>query len=373
MNITKEESIKWINHVIAFYASLGRKQKEVAVDFGLPESRLSDLKNPNKPLKLTPNQIEKIRELCGAPRSNPGRFEHAELYDDLTSFLLQFVPVTRNRYLCDVYKSLKNQDVLKDILKHCLAEELSVDKKIERINQLVRSQEFEAICIDSRFWGELNNDLCSEVSAVTQLYDLHIKDQETIHGLRQLYFLVKELPEFQLGTDSKLAVDIPVIVPEKQLVVTGNRIAAFMHDDPTHFYPANEKIKTELADLLRAPRRYDGVVTAKLDQWKRIRVEVYLSENMNYHILIHLTTSELNPKDITYCSNIIEGYDCCNYDAIRTDGDRIAVIQHVSTLDIFNVIDELRKWQGLSVDNLYELKQSMAQAGGHIAGAIVLG
>lgn len=369
MKMTKEESIKWINHAIAFYESLGKKQKELAKDFGIEESRLSELKSIHKPLKVSPSQVRQIIEICGAPKRDPGRFEYVELYDSLDSFFNQYIAVTLNRFHRDVYESLTTKTTVNAILEKCSYKNKHKEQQVEAINQLVRSKEFAEICNDAEFNSKLNGSSIDEYSLITKPYDLIINDRETFHRLRQLWSLVEVLPEFQFGNETNKGLDL--IVPKTPVVLTGNRIAAFMPNYTMFDYPANRLVKSELSVLVS-----DYLSTAKqmpsLDIWKTIRVEIYLSENMNYHILIHMSDGELDPSDLSHESTVPDGFDWCNYDAAFGEKDRLAVIKNVSTLDLFRQIEELRKWQGLEEDNLYELKRNIAKAGGHIPGAHVL-
>ncbi len=367
--MTKEESIRWINHAIAFYESLSKKQKELAKDLGIEESRLSELKNPHKPLKVSPNQIRLITKLCGSPKRDPGRFEYAELYDSLDAFFNQYIAVTLNRFHRDIYESLTRETILGGILEKCSFEMEDREQQVEAINQLVRSTEFAEICKDADFNRKVNNSSKDNFSLCTQPYGFTINDEETSHRLRQLWSLVEVLPEFKLGKRCKNGLDL--IVPDTPLVLTGNRIAAFMSNNHPLPPPANKLIKDELNTLVNG-----DFSTAKhipeLDDWETIRVELYLSEAMNYHILIHMSDSVLHPSNHLHEYPCSDDFEWCNYDAAVGKKDRIAVIQNVNTLDLFREIEELRKWQGLEEDNLYELKKNIAKAGGHIPGALVL-
>lgn len=367
--MTKEESIRWINHAIAFYESIGKKQKELAIDFGIKESRISELKNAKKPLKVSPNQIRQIIELCGAPKRNPGRFEHAELYDSLDSFFEQYISVTLNRFHRNVFQYMSNPRVIDQIVGKCSFEVTSRNEQTKTINQLIRSEKFAEICRDVDFNQKVTSSSVEQFSSITEPFGVYIGDRETFHVLRQLWSLSEVLDDFQLGSETNKG--LGPIVPKTPIVLTGKRIAAFMPEHSMHDGPANELVEKELIRLISdyLPSIRD---LPKLDIWNTIRVEVYLSENMNYHLLIHMSHGNLEPLDLSHESTIPEGFEWCNYDAAVGERDRIAVIKNVNTLDLFRQIEELRKWQGLEQDNLYELKQNIAKAGGHIPGAYVL-
>lgn len=372
VNITKEESIRWINHAIAFYENLGKKQKEMADDFGLPPSRLSELKNPKLPTKVTKSQIEQIIKLCGSPRRDPGRFEHAELYDSLDTFFESFIPVSLNRFHRAVYKSLSNQATVDHILEECNFEVSSLDNQIDNINQFVRSDGFSLLCLDETFNEKVRSPTTEYLLSLIKPYGINNISTEAFYRLRQLNSLIKELPDFVLGGESKNG--LSPTIPRTQIVLTGKRIAAFLPPERIFKYPVNKQISDELNTLSGGCLPYFSQKSQipELDSWRSIRVEVYLSEDMNYHLLIHLSHGEMSPVDSSYESTIPEGFSWCNYDAVVLKKDRIAVIKNVSSLDLFEQIEELRKWQGLGEDNLYELKQNIAKAGGHVAGAVVL-
>ncbi|MEZ9342207.1 XRE family transcriptional regulator [Vibrio cyclitrophicus] len=369
MNMTKEESIRWINHAIAFYENLGKKQKDLAQDFGIPESRLSELKNVQKPLKVTPNQIRQIIDLCGSPKRDPGRFELAELYDSLESFFEQYISVTLNRFQRDVYQYMSTTRVIDEVLNMCFFESSSRDDQIRSVNLLLKSDEFAKVCKDIEFNRIVTSSSIEQLSSITKSHGFQISDKGTFHVFRQLWSLNEALDEFQFGCETNHGLDL--IVPKTPIVLTGRRIAAFMPEHSMHDGPANELLEKELIRLISdyLPSIRD---LPKLDNWNTIRVEVYLSENMNYHLLIHMSHGNLEPLDLSHESTMPEGFEWCNYDAAVGERDRIAVIKNVNTLDLFRQIEELRKWQGLEQDNLYELKQNIAKAGGHIPGAYVL-
>lgn len=372
VSITKEESIRWINHAIAFYENLGKKQKELADDFGLPPSRLSEFKNPKLPTKVTKSQIDQIIQLCGAPKRDSGRFEHAELYDNLDTFFKSFIPVSLNRFHRAVYKSLSNQTTVEHILEQCSFEDSNQENQMANINQFVRSDGFSLLCLDEAFNEKVRTSTTEYLLSLIKPYGINNISTEAFYRLRQLNSLIKELPDFVLGSESKNG--LSPTIPKTQIVLTGTRIATFMPSEDLFEYPANKRLNDELNTLSGSgiPYSLQKKQIPELDSWRSIRVEVYLSENMNYYFLIHMSHGKLSPIDLSYESTVPEGFSWCNYDAIVLKQDRIAVIKNVSSLDLFEEIEELRKWQGLGEDNLYELKQNIAKAGGHVAGAVVL-
>ncbi len=365
MKVNKEESIRWINHAITFYKNLGKTQKELADYLGITDTRISELKSTNTSLKISPTQVKLIMELCGSPRRDPGRFESAELYDDLDKFFESYIPVTINRFYRDVYRSLTNNETVNKILSQCDFEEELKEKKLESINGFVRSKEFTELSNDGDFTKIVRGDL----KELTNKYGIKKIEPDNFYILRQLNSLISEITDFKLG--SKIIHSLSPVVDTIPLVITGERIAAFMPEHTTHNFPINSSVKDELQQFVHN-MSYFNPELAVFDLWRGIRVEVYLSENMNYHILIHMTHEKIEPEDLSFESTTVESFDWCNFDAIVRKEDRIAIIRNVNTLELFNQIEELRKWQGLEQDNLYELKKNIAKAGGYIPGAFVL-
>lgn len=355
MILDKNDSLRWINHAIAYYESLGKKQKELALVLGIEQSRISEIKNAKA--KMSPNLMDKIVDLCGAPRREPGRFEIAELYDNLESFLDHFIPVTRNQWYRDILHELSNDHIVEKMLKGCGLNDGNRNELVSKINTLVRGDYFSITSPLAKAPIELES------------HGLSILDEETYQRLMQLHLLVKDLPDFKFGCGKTVCLN--PLIPREPVVLTGKRIAAFMADMTNHPYPINKAVEQELKNI---PNKsyYIAKHIPQPEVWAEIRVEVYLSEMMNYHILIHMSRTHFERLNIDETESVIEGYEWCNYDAVIDESDRIAIIKNINNLELFNQIEALRKWQGLAQDNLTELKRNIAKSGGHIPGALVL-
>ena len=93
---TSKDKTLWANHAIAYYISIGKNQKQLAFDLGIPEPRLTELKS-GKGL-FTPTLRDNIIDLCGAPQRVPGRFEVAEIYTSLDTFFSGIAEEAETRY-----------------------------------------------------------------------------------------------------------------------------------------------------------------------------------------------------------------------------------------------------------------------------------
>ena len=116
-DLTKYDTILWIKHAIANFKGIGKNQKKLSEQLGIEETRLSEMKAGKA--VMTPNLMKKITELCGTPRRNPGRFEYAELYDDLNLFFSCFADVTEKRFYRQILNTLENVEYIELISENC--------------------------------------------------------------------------------------------------------------------------------------------------------------------------------------------------------------------------------------------------------------
>ncbi|WP_299020998.1 helix-turn-helix transcriptional regulator [uncultured Photobacterium sp.] len=402
--LTKHDTMLWINHAIANFKSLGKNQKDLAARLGVEESRLSEMKSGAG--VISPVLMEKIVDLCGAPRRNPGRFETVELYDSLDTFFELFGPVTENRFLRQLLKTFNSKAYIDLIIKHCELEEGShectndEDRRsliMSRIDELVRSEEFNVIC------DEYNEHLRTQSSSLSdngvfrwencqhskssyrndhlKMSGLCISNSHSFHAMYLLWLLVGKFDNYRLGSNE--AVNLSHIKELSPVVLTGNKLISICNDYCVKSL-INDGVKTvygladnyteihECRSIYNRNFRDADKISHTPDMWRDVRCELYLTENMNYHLLIHLA-----PK------HIITGLDMSTYDenasvcensyfGIIQKEDRAAVITNINPLELFRQIEEVRKWCGLPEDSYYELKKEIAKAGGYVPGAKVL-
>jgi len=54
------------------------------------------------------------------------------------------------------------------------------------------------------------------------------------------------------------------------------------------------------------------------------------------------------------------------------ENDLFVVIENIDSRKLFSIIEDVRKWCALPIDNHFELKKNIARAGGYVPGARVL-
>ncbi|MBL4745789.1 MAG: helix-turn-helix transcriptional regulator [Flavobacteriaceae bacterium] len=391
--LTKHDTILWINHAIANFKRLGKNQKVLAEKLSIDPERISEMKGGKG--TISPNLMERIVDLCGAPRRNPGRFEYAEIYNDLESFFNDFDLVTENRFHRKLLKSLTSQEYINVILNKCQLEDMSHEDInqgdinsliLERINLLIIIPEFVDICYQYQHhlsnrarsfsfkWGSESEGWKSNQEL--KMGGLFIQDTPIFHCLYLIWLLTNKVPGFKFG--DKLPFNLHPIKDLSPVVMTGKRILTIQSEYTNFQIPCNKEIEKKLGSALYYPKLHDhsslfdqdnNKIEPQPDHWGDLRCEIYLSENMNYHLLIHLSHEHVEYNDPLSAEHYIEHND---REPIVKAKDRIAVITNINTLDLFRTIEEIRKWYGLPIDNNYELQQNIAKAGGYVPGARVL-
>lgn len=377
--LTTNDTILWINHAVSFFRSIGRNQKDMAKALGLEESRVSEMKQGIG--SISPSLMTRITDLCGAPRRNPGRYEEVELYDSIDFFINAFNKVTANRFYRKLINLLQINDFYDNFMDLVSAPGQHYQKdKVEieaLLNQLLSSEEYLKVCEtylssfnpaeENKWWYEF----CGTNVNGLNIGGLLISDLQVFKLLFLFSELAKGVEGFKFGDNTLLNLQpVTAITP---VILTGNRILVIESVTLADF-----KSNVYLDGLKRVDKRFfqiDERHQFKLkseqympDHWENGRCEVYLSDNMNYHFLIHLSHGVINigtnscddyPKDEEY------------FGFVEPD-DRLIVIKDVNALNLYKQIEEIRKWFGLATDSLFELKQEIARAGGYVPGARVL-
>jgi len=399
--LTKNDTILWINHAVTYFKGIGKTQKDMAKTLGIEESRVSEMKLGNG--TISPNLMAAIVGCCGAPRRNPGRYEEVELYDDLDGFFNSFRSVTANRFHRKLLKLAKNDDFYHHFLdlvstsnQHYKTDKSSIETLL---NELLSSEEYLEIC---RKYSDIMrlNDKCSDGSReMFQLRDelfrcqsidkpmwspaskdgyrvlniggLQIEELEVFKMLFLYLKLIQWGVDFQFGEHAtkniqpEVSIEPVVLTGKRILIVKSHslesaQVASGVYElfgkNKGHFqFSAYHKLGLK-------PEQYMP------DYWEEARCELYLSENMNYHFLIHLSpTFILEHADIDEESQS----DLAYFGDVRPD-DRLIVIRNINSLSLYQQIEDVRKWFGLPSDSLLELKQEIAKAGGYVPGARVL-
>lgn len=384
--MTRDDTILWINHAISYFKKINKTQKDMCRIFGINESRLSEMKVGQG--KISPSLLNKIKEHCGAPRQNPGRYLEAELYKSLDSFIESFPSVTCNRAGMALLKLLNDSKFYSNLLSNLSLSDIykSNGKELleNNLNELLASAEFEAVydkltqLLDTNTQYDPRNDLFARDLAGLEVGQMVIYD---CSAFKVLYLIAKcliPLPGFKLGLHNKFL--IQPISPNLPMVITGKRVLVL---EAAKLEKFEEIVRTDELAKLQALLRLECHSLSRskpkeyvFDEWHDGRCEVYLSENMNYHFLIHLSESQISVG--TYSKEADPSDD--DYYGFPKPGDRLIVIENVNVLHLFEQIELIRNWFGLtdgdhyilSDDCHYELREKIAKAGGYIPGAKVL-
>ncbi|AGH80924.1 hypothetical protein PCNPT3_04910 [Psychromonas sp. CNPT3] len=388
--LTKHDTILWINHAIAYFKSIEKNQKDLAKELGIEEARISEMKIGKG--TILPSLMTNIVDLCGAPRRNPGRYEEVELYDDLDSFFDSYIDVTEDRFYRKILKIFKNKEYIKIIIHNIFSEEFrNENNKLEetdylalkQINEIIKNTEFIDICSKCQknlfeLTGFYNFAWANRKGTYRDKEHLEIdgfcvRSRGDFHFLYLLWLVVEKYPDFKLG--GKNNVNTPPYKELTPIVLTGNRLLIGTRDTNNFRTRINKEIEGKFGCSYRYPKLFDydspfekfklnNKIEPAPDAWFEVIYEVYLSENMNYHLLIHLSFDSVEQSIIDAEFN--------DNEFIVKPADRVVVIHNINSLDLFRKIEEIRKWIGLPKDNNYILKQQIAKAGGYVPGARVL-
>ena len=385
-NFTKHDTMLWINHAIAHFKSLDKSQKDLAIHLGVAESRLSEMKNGSG--NLNPSLMTNIIDLCGAPRCNSGRFEIVEMYDSFNEFIEMFRGVTENRFFRNLMKNFNNKSNIDQLCKHCYLIPSTFDpnqsdsKKreltISRINELICSKDFNNICIQYKenlhleykynrsrsFWIDTVCERLREING------LEIKEFEFFHKLYLLWYLSNKVENYHFASDDSVRLD-PVKDTSK-IVIIGSRLLMMRNQFNQH--DRDTAINRDSEELFGKALYYGPSHSSENgpDFWGAVSCELYLSDQMNYHLLIHLAPNRIEyVRDPDIEDTRKQELDV-NFIADVNPEDRAVVIANINPLVLFEQIREVRKWCRLSSDLDYELGKKIAKAGGYIPGAKVL-
>jgi transcriptional regulator with XRE-family HTH domain len=384
--LTKQDTILWINHAITYYKSIDKTQKDMAKALGIEESRVSEMKGGNG--VISPNLMTKIVKYCGAPKRNPGRYEEVELYDDLDSFFDNFKGVTVNRFHRKLLKLAKNEEFYQQLLSLISTPDLhyKTDKKIieSQLNELFLSEEYLEKC--NNYSEVLRNTVGYDERPIENFQWWNIDDRGlhilSVAGIVigdfdtfRLLYLFSKLFEAKLGfkfcgesplnVHPKVSTE-PVILTGKRILIikSGSLKNAGVNTTVSEMFGnnVNHNKLNEYRGLKLKPEQYMP------DCWEEARCELYLSEDMNYHFLLQLSPriiaewvpiDEESQSDLAYFGHVLPN-------------DRLIVIRNINALSLYQQIEDVRKWFGLPSDSLFELKQEIAKAGGYVPGARVL-
>lgn len=336
----KQDTILWINHAINFFKNQDKTQKEMAVLLGLEESRISEMKSGKS--NMLPSTKRLINELCGTPRQEPGRWERVYISESVESFITNFDDFDLNNYLRKGLQGLKGQENKAEFLKNCTFRDSDHDVSFSDIDEFVRHDGFKDAYQECQEKLKRQHYYERQTLSVGDIA-IRIDNQETFEWLEIVWLLAEKDPEFTITNIDQY--NINPILQIQEVVLTGRKVLVI-----------EKNIK---------PKSYS---------WQNVRIELYLSQNTNYHLLVHLSDRDIRAVtvDIEKYGDSALGVDECNLLVDVEDEDSLVLIENINSLDLFTTIDDVRKWCGLPRDHFTELKRRIAKYGGHIPGVRVL-
>lgn len=360
----KRDTILWINHAVSYFKNQGKAQKDMAAILGLEESRISEMKT-GKSL-LSDSQKQAISEICGSPRRDPGRFEIALCYNKLDDFFSSFCDLMENRYLRNLIVFFQNKENQTNLLSHCIPVEdmegnYNETITLSDIDTLVRHDELNEIFQRYQMW--LQNIDGAERPNMSLLIDrISVNDKNSFHLLYQLWFTIKRCPTFALSNAKPF--NLSPVIHTEEIILTGKKVLIIENNGKVN--PINQPI----IERFGSHEHFPSNEFIKHDCWHSVHCELYLSEDMNYHLTIQLSNDfriEYFPYD-----DDINNTNELDFEVCVKENDLFVVIENIDSKKLFPIIEDVRKWCALPIDNHRTLKKNIARAGGYVPGARVL-
>jgi hypothetical protein len=380
--VSKEESMLLIQHAISAFQNEGKKQKELGELLGsdgspVSASRISEGKIGK--WKLLPSQRQMIIEHYGYPRRGKGQYIKAEVYDKVTEFIDDYEDSSKKRLKRRLYELFMRKDYQGVILSYLKKDETRFYTEVQSkslvcdisIVEELLSQPETKIWYDSyrndylSIDEQCNKHFKSLLTSVDSRLSTYSNDsfQKVLYRIAQFKFEL--MPEFSFDYD----VDVPSI-PRKEMIITGDEVLNFKADCCTvEFNNAADMLGkgTNFRSLLARGAIPEGSeINDKPDNWKRVILRLYLSENMHYHLWIRL-------DDTPHVHTFEESYDADYHAGISDDGlVRNIVIKDLCRINFLKEIEIIRKWCGWTCDFNDDIKREVAKVGGYVPGAEVL-
>ncbi|MCQ9065322.1 hypothetical protein [Vibrio diabolicus] len=360
----KRDTILWINHAISYFKNQGKAQKDMAAILGLEESRVSEMKT-GKSL-LSESQKQAIIEICGSPRRDPGRFEVALCYNKFDDFFSSFCDLMENRYLRNLIAFFQNKENQTNLLSHCIpVEDMESNYNeaitLSDIDALVRHDESNEIFQRYQMW--LQNIDGAEHPNMSLLIDrISVDDKNSFHLLYQLWFTIQRCPTFVLSNTKQF--NLNPIIHTEEIILTGKKILIIENNGKLN--PINQPIIERFGSHEKLPSNE----LIKHDFWHSVHCELYLSEDMNYHLTIQLS-NDYCIESFPY-EDDISNTNHLDFEVSVGENDLLVVIENINSMELFSTIEDVRKWCALPIDNHFKLKKNIARSGGYVPGVRVL-
>lgn len=377
VSVSKEESMLLIKHAISACQNEGKTQKELGELLGIDGSRISEGKIGK--WKLSPSQRQVIIDNYGYPRRGKGQYIKAEVYDTVTEFIDDYDESSKLRFKRRMYELLKRKDYQKLILNLSGSkQELNISFIDKLLSQPESKKWYDSMknykhyrsgdnaCeLGSSFEVLLNSvGFCPPSNIIEPFKDMlyHIA-----------LFKFELMPNFSFSNNE----DVPS-AGLKDLVITGDEVLNFKADCRNVSFNAAADIFGHRDRLYEFPIfksdewlvPEETEINCKPDNWDRVILRLYLSEDMHYHLWIRL-------DDVCHIDKSEMDCDTENYErfhaGVYEDGlVRNIVIKNLCHINYLKEIEMIRKWCGWPFDFNDDIKREVAKVGGYVPGAEVL-
>ena len=376
MNITKQYSMAVIAQAVNRVRFEGGREREIADYLEIDASNISKYKSGES--TLSPTNMRLLIEQYGQPKSAPGRYLTAALYDSVDQYIADVKQRQINAIKSHLGEYFSNQDVLQGIADsvnvevigqrqevHCPPE--LKGKVLNWLDQQLKGDAYQK-------WYSDYLDLMSKIDlraigSYTLVEPKHRQLKLCSDEWRKTYISQFDNPLFHLlgyyysidndfsvvnGTPTKIST-----LPDNmhEIVLTGSPIITI---DALDFDMSPPPVQLFSKTLSRA---LDTVVYPDKDINKPKDSELYLNAILSRSTLKSATLELYLNEDLQYRAKLTESWGY---------GTRQAVIRHLSADNIIGLFQQLQAFLQVETSQENDLKIAIAEKGGFIPGAIVL-
>gem|GEM_PF-5414560 len=363
--VTKEESMLLIQHAISGIINEGENQQVLAKYLEVDPPRLTEAKKGRWTMRDYHRTL--IIDRFGYPRRGKGEYIKASVYETVSAFTDDYVPSSKVRYKRRLYELFTRTDYQLLIGSYfILPDFIGIDNpdalkmKLHRLEKLLLLDGFTQWLDEQRSNDSNNKSIDTLADSILFEVGLTISSFVENRVYIVLYklglFKVDVMPSFTFASTA----DVPSLA-NSELVLTGdvvlnysdivnetgtlNSVSCVHGEYGRSFFP------TCAGNFIVDSIVQGSEINSMPDHWNKVEMRLFLSENMEYHLVINLI-KECYVYDINDARNVVV-----------TCIDRIGFLQE---------IEKMRKWLGLSYDMHDQLKSKLAKVGGFIPGARVL-
>ena len=327
-----------------------------------------------------------IIENYGYPRRGKGHYIKAEVYDTVTEFIDDYEDSSKKRLKRRWYELLMRKDYQDVIVRTLASSKESFGNNIggysefelpmfdiELVDRILLQPEMKIWYDNYHSKKESDDNYFSLMSSIHDdlIDNLDSQFEPMLYRIAQFKFEL--MPDFSFDEN----VDVPS-VGCRELVITGDEVLNFKTDCRYVSFNAAADIFGHRDTLYEFPIFKSGEwlvpeeteINCKPDNWDRVILRLYLSEDMHYHLWIRL-------DDVCHIDKNEMDCDTENYErfhaGIYEDGlVRNIVIKNLCRINYLKEIEMIRKWCGWPCDFNDDIKREVAKVGGYVPGAEVL-